>query len=45
MKHNPRRCRLCGALPHGPAAMRVRKGLARQTRSNGENTSTEGERA
>ncbi|WP_277922203.1 hypothetical protein [Streptomyces sp. Root369] len=38
MKHNPRRCSLCGNLPHGPVRAAVRNALTRQTRTNGENT-------
>ncbi|WP_272918639.1 hypothetical protein [Streptomyces sp. HUCO-GS316] len=37
MKHNPRKCRQCGTLRNGPVRMQVRKGLVRQTRTNGEN--------
>ncbi|MEU6595411.1 hypothetical protein ABZ923_40500 [Streptomyces sp. NPDC046881] len=37
MKHNPRRCHLCGSIGHGFIRVRVRNALTRQTRSNGEN--------
>ncbi|MFF5968155.1 hypothetical protein ACFY64_31430 [Streptomyces collinus] len=37
MKHNPRRCHLCGSIGHGPVRGAVGRALARQTRSNGEN--------
>ncbi|MEU1853643.1 hypothetical protein ABZ499_31365 [Streptomyces sp. NPDC019990] len=37
MKHNPRRCHLCGSIGHGLVRARVRSALTRQTRSNGEN--------
>lgn len=36
MKHNPRRCHLCGTVAHGPIRALIRA-LTRQTRSNGEN--------
>ncbi|MFJ1606940.1 hypothetical protein ACIOHS_26755 [Streptomyces sp. NPDC088253] len=38
MKHNPRRCPLCGTFRNGFVGMRVRKTLVGQTRSNGENS-------
>lgn len=37
MKHNPRRCSLCGSLPHGFARLCIRRTLIGQTRRNGEN--------